>query len=75
MLVWSNALMQVAFINEQQNHQIMPSLWKFWISVFMMAAKIMEKHSPCERRPMVKSIPRRKLTNQLLMCCWFGEML
>ena len=75
MLAWSNALMQVAFINKQQNHQIMPSLRQFWISGFMMAAKIMEKHSPWEKRPMVKSIPRRKLTNQLLMCCWFGEML
>ena len=39
MLLWSDAWMQVAFINKQQNHQIMPSLkslMQLWISVFMI---------------------------------------
>ena len=72
MLLWSDAWMQVAFINKQQNHnafiEVIDAIMDFCIHD-MMAAKIMEK------RPIVKFIPRRKLTNQLLMCCWFGEML
>ena len=76
MLLWSDAWMQDAScVYEQATKssnnafiEVIDAIMDFCIHD-MMAAKIMEK------RPIVKFIPRRKLTNQLLMCCWFGEML